>query len=113
MTPLWTPSAARAERTHLAAFLRTASAVAGRPLDDYWALNAWSVADPEAFWQLCLRDSGFRHDGTAPRARDGAPMPATRWFDGVALNYADALLDGRGAAADAPALIATDEAATD
>ena len=87
MTPLWTPSAARAERTHLAAFMRAAAAVAGRPLENYWALHAWSVAEPDAFWQLCLRDSGFPHQGAAA-ARDGAPMPATRWFDGVTLNYA-------------------------
>ena len=113
MTPLWTPSAARADRTHLAAFMRAAAAAAGRPLGDYWALHAWSVAEPNAFWQLCLRDSGFRYDGTAANARDAAPMPATRWFDGVSLNYAEALLDGRGADADAPAIVATNEAADD
>jgi len=113
MTPLWTPSAARADRTHLAAFMRAAAAAAGRPLGDYWALHAWSVAEPDAFWQLCLRDSGFRYDGTAAAARDAAPMPATRWFDGVSLNYAEALLDGRGADADAPAIVATNEAADD
>ncbi len=113
MTPLWTPSAARADRSHLAAFLRAAASAAGRPLGDYWALHAWSVAEPDAFWQLCLRDSGFPHQGTAAAAFDAAPMPATRWFDGVALNYAEALLDGSGADADAPAIVATNEAAED
>jgi len=113
MTPLWTPSPARAARTHLAAFARTAAASAGRPLDDYWSLHAWSVAEPDAFWQTCLRASGLPHDGHAASAHDGAPMPTTRWFDGVTLNYAEALLDGHGAAADAPAIVATNEAAED
>jgi hypothetical protein len=40
-------------------------------------------------------------------------MPDTRWFAGVTVNYADALLAGRGAAADVPAIIATTEAGDD
>ena len=63
---LWTPSASRAARTHLAAFARAAAAAAGRPLDDYWALHAWSVAEPDAFWQTCLRESGLPYAGSAP-----------------------------------------------
>ncbi len=100
MTPLWTPSASRAARTHLAAFARAASAAAGRPLDDYWALHAWSIAEPDAFWRTCLRESGLPYARlTQPHepAHDGAPMPATRWFAGVTVNYAEALLAGRGA----------------
>ncbi len=111
--PLWIPSPERAAATHLAAFTRTAATAAARPLDDYWALHAWSVAEPQAFWQTCLRESGLPHAGAAAAAHDGAPMPATRWFDGVTLNYADALLAGRGAADAAPALIATGEGGTD
>ena len=34
-------------------------------------------------------------------------MPDTRWFAGVTVNYADALLAGRGAADDAAAIVAT------
>jgi acetoacetyl-CoA synthetase len=113
MTPLWTPAPARAARTHLATFTRSAAAAAGRPLDDYWALHAWSVADPDAFWRTLLRASGMPHHGVAPAAHDGAPMPATRWFEGVTLNYAEALLEGRGAAGDDAAIIATNEAAAD
>ncbi len=113
MTPLWIPSPERAAATHLASFRRAASAAAGRPLDDYWALHAWSIAEPDAFWQTLLRTSGVPHAGRAAAAHDGAPMPATRWFDGVTLNYADALLAGRGAADDAPAIIATTETAED
>ncbi|MEO5822095.1 MAG: acetoacetate--CoA ligase [Vicinamibacteraceae bacterium] len=113
MTPLWTPSPDRAAATHLAAFARAAATAAGRPLDDYWALHAWSVAEPDAFWRTCLRESGLPHRGHSDAAHDGAPMPATAWFADVTLNYAEALLAGRGTAADAPAIIATTEAAED
>ena len=116
MTPLWAPSPARAARTHLATFARAAAAAAGRPLDDYWALHAWSIAEPDAFWRTCLRESGLPYSGAATAdepAHDGAAMPDTRWFAGVTVNYAEALLAGRGAADDAPAIIATDEGAQD
>ena len=114
MTPLWTPSPARAAGTHLTAFSRAAAVAAGRPLDDYWALHAWSVAEPDAFWQTCLRESGLPYRGAAGApAHDDAPMPDTRWFAGVTVNYAEALLAGRGGAGDAPAIIATNEAAED
>jgi len=121
MTPLWTPSPARAAGTHLTAFSRAAAVAAGRPLDDYWALHAWSIAEPDAFWRACLRESGLPYAGSAADrqnsahepAHDGAPMPATRWFAGVTVNYAEALLAGRGATDDAAAIVATNEAAED
>ncbi len=112
-TPLWTPSADRAARAHVSAFRRAAEVAAGRPLPDYRSLHAWSIAEPEAFWQTCLRESGLPCSGVARSARSAAPMPETRWFEGVTLNYAEALLAGRGAAADAPAIVATSEAAED
>jgi acetoacetyl-CoA synthetase len=112
-SPLWTPTPDRVARAHVTAFRHAAATAAGRPLDDYWALHAWSTAEPEAFWQTCLAESGLPHSGRATRARSADPMPATRWFEGVTLNYAEALLAGRGAADAAPAIIATSEAAAD
>jgi acetoacetyl-CoA synthetase len=100
-------------RAHVTAFRGVAAAAADRPLDDYWALHAWSIAEPETFWQTCLAASGLPHGGRAARARSADPMPATRWFDGVTINYAEALLAGRSAADDAPAILATTEGAVD
>jgi acetoacetyl-CoA synthetase len=111
--PLWTPTAERVARAHLTAFREAAAAAAGRPLGDYWALHAWSIAEPDAFWRTCLAASGLPHAGRAERARSADPMPATRWFEGMTLNYAEALLAGRGAADDAPAIVATDETGAD
>ena len=119
-TPAWTGSCHDAPvdavrvaggRTDIS-LARAASAAAGRPLDDYWALHAWSIlAEPDAFWRTCLRESGLPFTGSAPAAHDGAPMPDTRWFAGVTRHYAGALLAGRGRPADAAAIIALDEAA--
>ena len=46
MEPLWTPSPARAAQTAMARFM----ARAGKKT--YSELHAWSIAQPEAFWNL-------------------------------------------------------------
>jgi acetoacetyl-CoA synthetase len=108
--PLWTPSAERAARTALAAWLPQAAARAGRALDSYWDLHRWSVEAPQDFWSLYLATSGIPLHTTAPRAMSDDPMPRTRWFDGATLNYAEALLHARAwSSLDAPAIIALDE----
>jgi acetoacetyl-CoA synthetase len=61
---------------------------------------------------VLLDESGLPRSGAAARPNDG-PMPDTRWFEGVSLNFAEVLLDGRGAADDTPAIIATDEGGRD
>ena len=43
---LWTPSPERIAQSNLATFRRAV----GRNSDDYMALHAWSVDQPEAFW---------------------------------------------------------------
>ena len=43
----------------------------------------------------------MRHDGSAARVTDGAPMPHTRWFPDARVNYAEHVLrhaDGASAA---------------
>ena len=47
MTPLWTPSPARALSTNLAAF----SASVGLDPLDYAGIHAWSIDEPDAFWR--------------------------------------------------------------
>jgi hypothetical protein len=73
---LWTPTPSRIERAHLTAFRRAAGADAGRAFDDYPALHAWSVGDPEAFWQnaaaaerACRTKAGRRGRAAPSRCR--------------------------------------------
>ena len=48
--PLWQPGEAQ-QNSRLARFWEQARHHSGQPLDDYNALHAWSVEQPEAFWQ--------------------------------------------------------------
>ena len=103
MTPLWTPSrgAGGADPPRrLRPRRRRGGRAAARRL-----LGAARLVGRRA--RRVLADLPARERPAAPTAppraaHDAAPMPATRWFDGVTLNYAEALLAGRGAADDAP-----------
>lgn len=48
---LWTPSAARINRSHLTAFMRWLAKERGLKFASYAELWQWSVDDLEAFWQ--------------------------------------------------------------
>ena len=76
---LWTPSPERVARTNMTAFKRAV----GRNADDYGALHAWSVEQPEAFWTAVWdfvgvkgerggRDFGGRDKGGRDK-RDSGP----------------------------------------
>jgi acetoacetyl-CoA synthetase len=109
--PLWRPSPERIAGTALARFAGRAGELAGRSLEAYFDLHAWSVAEPAAFWSLCASD-GLRPFGGVARSVVGdQPLPHTRWFEGATLNYAQALLYPPGLEdSDRPALIAVTEA---
>ncbi|HEY8548881.1 MAG TPA: AMP-binding protein, partial [Vicinamibacterales bacterium] len=113
-TPLWIPSRDRVRRAAITAFREQLERDLGRPLPSYRDLHRWSIEEPAAFWERCLRESGIRFVGGSSEVMSRDPMPYTRWFEGVSLNYADALLyppsnpDG-----EAPAIIAVDESGSD
>ncbi len=77
-----------------------ASAAAGRVLDSYAGLHAWSVAQPQAFWPLAWDFCGMAGDkGAVPLVADADPMQV-RFFPEARLNIVDTFLknaDGREA----------------
>ncbi len=90
---LWQPSALRIADSNLAAFMKQASAVAGRPLADYEALWRWSVEDTEGFWRLMWSFGGVVGDGPgATGIVNPAAMPGARFFPEARLNFAENLL---------------------
>jgi acetoacetyl-CoA synthetase len=90
---LWTPSAGRIAAARMSAFRARAADAIGRPLDDYAALHAWSVADPAAFWRLWWDEAGVIGDGPgAAGLRDGDRMPGAAFFPDARLNFAENLL---------------------
>ncbi len=100
---LWEPSEERKAAANLAAFMRRANAEKGACAKDYAALHRWSVAEPEAFWDLFWEDAGIIGEkGAPPYLENGDRMPGARFFPHARLNYAENLLRLRGAA---PAII--------
>ncbi|MEM8856375.1 MAG: hypothetical protein AAGD34_21955, partial [Pseudomonadota bacterium] len=51
-TPLWRPDDAAIERAAITRLCTLAKTRAGRSIDGFDALHAWSVEDPGAFWDL-------------------------------------------------------------
>ena len=98
---LWTPGADFARGTNMARYMDWLAAERGLRFDGYEALRQWSVEDADAFWASIWQWCGVRHDGSAARVTDGAPMPHTRWFPDARVNYAEHVLrhaDGASAA---------------
>ena len=52
MSPLWAPSSEQIEAAKITEFTRLAETRAGEVFPDYHALQQWSVADRESFWDL-------------------------------------------------------------
>jgi acetoacetyl-CoA synthetase len=96
---LWSPTAARIEKSALREYLNWLEKREGRPFPDHDALWAWSVEDLDRFW-ISVVDY-YKVDFSTPwtQVRTADPMPRTRWFPGGRLNWAQhALRNGDDAA---------------
>jgi len=93
MKPLWTPTAARVEASHLAHFQGQLAARHQLVFADYDALHQWSLAEPELFWREVWRYAGLRGEGdTEPALEKGGDFFTATWFPGLRLNVAENLL---------------------
>lgn len=91
---IWQPAPEDAAQTgvgRFAAFLGGQGIDTGAGYDELWA---WSVDEPERFWELFARFAGVEFGGTTGPVRTDDPMPHTRWFPGRTLNFARHLLQG-------------------
>ena len=89
MKPIWTPSPERAAQTGMGRFM----ALAGKKT--YEELHAWSVAEPEAFWNLVWDTYKVKGEKGKRTLVDGDRMPGARWFPDGRLNFAENLLRRR------------------
>jgi acetoacetyl-CoA synthetase len=103
-SPLWTPAAARVAETTIERFRRAVEAAYDLDLPDSDALHAWSIADPGTFWSEVWDHAGVIGEKGTPVFRRGTAMPDAEFFPEGRLSVVENLLDGRGAAADAPAI---------
>jgi acetoacetyl-CoA synthetase len=109
--PLWTPGPDRVASSQVTAFMAEANrrqgaslgashgaslgtslgTSLGSSLKDYRELHAWSVAHPDAFWNLVWDFCGIVGD-KGERLVEGAGMPGTTFFPDARLNFAENLL---------------------
>jgi acetoacetyl-CoA synthetase len=90
MSPLWTPSPARAAGTELARFMK----LAGR--SSYQELHRWSIESRGQFWSEVWDFCGVTGEKGRDVVLDAERMPGAKWFPQARLNYAQNLLRGRG-----------------
>jgi acetoacetyl-CoA synthetase len=96
--PLWAPSPERMAASAMARFAREASGRAGRELEGFRALHAWSIEDRAGFWNLVWDFCGVIGDKGESVLENGDAMPGAAFFPDARLNFAENLLRTRGAA---------------
>lgn len=94
VTPIWQPDAAAIEQATVTRYARWVERRHGLQLDDYDALWAWSVRDPDAFWSSIWEYFAVDGDGDPATAIGRREMPGAEWFPGTRLNYAERLFAG-------------------
>jgi len=92
LVPIRPAEQAGAALPQLAGFRALLEEVTGIPLDGPGALHAFSVEHPDVFWRTLLTWSGLPWSGSAGTVLTGADVETARFFPGVRLNYAEALL---------------------
>jgi acetoacetyl-CoA synthetase len=93
--PLWQPSEARRSGTQLAAFMKAVESRWGVRVEDFDALHAWSVSDPEAFWTSVWEFGAVIGEHGGKVLVGAEQMPGAKWFPEARLNFAENLLRSR------------------
>jgi len=93
--------AARARASAMAAFKEHCAARIGKPLPDYAALQAWSLAEPQLFWRTFVDWSALEVAGALEPAISSEDCEKARFFPNATLNYSRNLLRSREPAWDA------------
>ena len=107
--PLWVPDDERVASSAMTSLRLAVNERLGLDLADSLALHAWSVAEPGAFWRELWDWGGVLGDrgdvALLPAGPGGHPVTDARWFPEARISFAENLLDGRGAAPDAVAVV--------
>jgi len=93
ITPLWTPSDDRVERSRMTDFSRWAAKRTGRHFHSYTQLHDWSCEDVGRFWRLFLDYTELLYDGSPEPPVAPGRMPGVKWFEGIQLNFAENVLE--------------------
>jgi acetoacetyl-CoA synthetase len=103
VSPLWTPPRARQEQANLSAFAAELVRRGAPQLSSYPALQAYSLAEPNAFWSALWDFGGVKASRRGDRFLvPGGSMREAHFFPDARLNYAENML---ARSDDTPALI--------
>jgi acetoacetyl-CoA synthetase len=100
---LWEPSAATAESSGLAHYMRWLGDHRGLRFDSYDALWKWSIAHLDDFWESMWQYFSLVSETPYTGVTESHEMPGTRWFPGAQLNYAEQVF--RSMSAEQPAVL--------
>ena len=98
--PLWRPRPTSGEA--MTQLMAAASERAGRTIEDFDALHAYSVQELDAFWDLVWDEAGVIGEKGTTVLADADRMPGARYFPEARLNFAENALAGD---ADAEAMV--------
>ncbi|MGQ0843196.1 MAG: acetoacetate--CoA ligase [Sporichthyaceae bacterium] len=90
--PIWSPSPERAKGSALRAYLDWLEKREGRTFHDHDTFWAWSIENVDAFWVSIVDYFEVEFSTPWTQVRTADPMPATRWFVGGRLNWAQHIL---------------------
>jgi acetoacetyl-CoA synthetase len=90
--PLWSPSPERVEATQVMAFLRETNRRHQSRLQTYRDLHAWSVQNPDLFWDQLWDFCGVIGEKGGRRGINLDAMPGATFFPDAKINFAENLL---------------------
>lgn len=85
---LWQPSSEIWQASHLSHYVQWLSREKHLSFPDYAALWHWSIQEIPAFWKSIWEYFALPELDERVVVMSKDPMPRTRWFEGVRLNYA-------------------------
>jgi acetoacetyl-CoA synthetase len=102
---LWRPPADVLERSRMGDYMRWLRGERGLDFGTYDELWRWSVDDLPAFWRSIWDYFDVMAHTEPDAVMSGDAMPATRWFPGARLNYAEHVLRMPGVRDDEPIVL--------
>lgn len=86
---LWTPDAARIERSKLHHYMQWLGAERGQHFTDYQSLWQWSTDHIEDFWESIWQYFAIKSSAPYSSVLAERIMPGAKWFEGSRLNFAE------------------------
>jgi acetoacetyl-CoA synthetase len=106
---LWEASEQQKQSSHLYAFMQWLQMKKGLSFPDYPSLYQWSIDDVDLFWRYFVEFANlFSFPDDKPLlSLTGDDFIGAKWFEGVSLNYAEAIF--KNANEQFPAIVFAEE----